>query len=52
VVAVLSAGNLATTQAVVTALRETAGSGRYGQDLHAARTMYDGAMLLGASCVR
>jgi putative proteasome-type protease len=47
VVAVLSAGNLATTQAVVTALREVAGSGRFGHDLHAARTMYDVAMLVG-----
>ncbi len=47
VVVVLSAGNLATTQAVVTALREAAGNGRYGHDLHAARTMHDVAMLVG-----
>lgn len=48
VVVVLSAGNLATTQAVVTALRESAGSGILGQDLHTSRTMYDVAMLVGA----
>ncbi len=47
VVAVLSAGNLATTQAVVTALRESAGSGAPGQDLHAARSMFDVAQLIG-----
>ena len=41
VIAVLSAGNLATTQAVVTALREAAGSGRFGQDVHAAQTMFE-----------
>lgn len=39
VVVVLSAGNLAITQAVVTALRDATGSGRFGHDLHAARTM-------------
>jgi putative proteasome-type protease len=48
VVAVLSAGNLATTQAVVTALRESAGNGRFGQDIHAARTMFDVAQLVGS----
>jgi putative proteasome-type protease len=47
VVVVLSAGNLATTQAVVTALRETAGSGNFGQDIHAARSMFDVAMMVG-----
>jgi putative proteasome-type protease len=47
VVAVLSAGNLATTQAVVTALRESAGNGFVGQDIHAARTMFDVATLVG-----
>lgn len=47
VVAVLSAGNLATTQAVVTGLRETASSGLLGQDLHAARTLFGVAMLVG-----
>lgn len=47
VVAVLSAGNLATTQAVVTALRESAGTGVFGQDIHATRTMFDVAALVG-----
>lgn len=47
VVAVLSAGNLATTQAVVTALRESAGNGFVGQDIHATRTMFDVATLVG-----
>ncbi len=48
VIAILSAGNLATTQAVVTALREAAGSGNYGQDLYAARSMFDVANIVGA----
>ncbi len=48
VVAVLSAGNLATTQAVVTALRESAGTGAFGQDIHTARTMFEVAMLVGS----
>jgi putative proteasome-type protease len=48
VIAILSAGNLATTQAVVTELRQAAGSGAPGQDLLAARTMYDVAGLVGA----
>jgi putative proteasome-type protease len=48
VIAILSAGNLATTQAVVSAFRETAGSGIYGQDLHGARTMFDVALMIGA----
>ena len=48
VIAVLSAGNLATTQAVVTALREAAGSGSIGHDIHAARTMFDVASMVGA----
>jgi putative proteasome-type protease len=47
VVAVLSAGNLATTQAVVTALRESAGNGFVGKDIHATRTMFDVAVLVG-----
>jgi putative proteasome-type protease len=47
VVAVLSAGNLATTQAVVTGLRESAGSGIPGQDIHATRTMFDVAAIVG-----
>jgi putative proteasome-type protease len=48
VIAILSAGNLATTQFVVTNLREQAGSGTIGQDLYAARTMFDVANIVGA----
>jgi putative proteasome-type protease len=47
VIGILSSGNLATTQTVVTALREAAGGGVHGQDLHAARTMFDVAMIVG-----
>ncbi len=47
VIAILSAGNLATTQAVVSGLREAAGTGNYAYDIHAARTMFDVAMLVG-----
>ena len=48
VIAILSGGNLATTQSVVTNLREQAGSGTIGQDLYAARTMFDVANIVGA----
>ena len=47
VVVVLSAGNLATTQAVVSSLRESAGSGAFGLDIHGARTMFDVAQMVG-----
>jgi putative proteasome-type protease len=47
VIAVLSAGNLATTQAVVTSLRESAGTGKVGLDIHSARSMFDVAQMLG-----
>jgi putative proteasome-type protease len=47
VIAILSAGNLATTQSVVTQLRQSAGSGQVGQDVHAARTMFDVASVVG-----
>ena len=47
VIAILSAGNLATTQSVVTHLREAAGSGEAGRDLHLAKTMFDVAELVG-----
>ena len=47
VIAVLSAGNLATTQAVVTSLRETAGSGNFAKDIHNAGSMFDVAQLVG-----
>lgn len=48
VIALLSAGNLATTQAVVTTLKEEAGSGDLAHDLHMARTMFDVANIVGA----
>jgi putative proteasome-type protease len=48
VIAILSAGNLATTQAVVTDLREALGSGQAGMDLYAARTMFEVANIIGA----
>jgi putative proteasome-type protease len=47
VIAVLSAGNLATTQSVTTQLREMAGSGDPEQDLHAARSMFEVAKIVG-----
>jgi putative proteasome-type protease len=47
VVAVLSAGNLATTQAVVTHLCEGAGSGDTERDIHTARTMFEVANMVG-----
>jgi putative proteasome-type protease len=47
VIAILSAGNLATTQSVVTQLRQAAGSGVVGLDLHLARTMFDVAQTVG-----
>jgi putative proteasome-type protease len=48
VIAILSSGNLATTQSVVTRLRQAAGSGEIGRDLHAVRTMFDAADIVGA----
>jgi putative proteasome-type protease len=47
VIAILSAGNLATTQSVVTTLREAAGAGDLNRDLHAAHTMFDIANIVG-----
>jgi len=47
-IAILSAGNLATTQAVVTELRQAAGSGREGKDLFAAATFFEVAQTVGA----
>ncbi len=47
VIAILSAGNLATTQWVVTTLREAVGSGEIGRDLNTARTMFDVANIVG-----
>jgi putative proteasome-type protease len=47
VIAILSAGNLATTQAVVTQLQEAAGFGDLVQDVFAAKTMFEVATILG-----
>jgi putative proteasome-type protease len=47
VIAIASAGNLATTQSVVTQLRQAAGSGHAGLDLHQAKTMFDAARIVG-----
>jgi len=55
VIAILSAGNLATTQAVITMLRQAAGGLQGeggdghgdGQDILAARTMFDVAQIVG-----
>ncbi len=48
VIAILSAGNLATTQSVVTSLKESVGSGDPAHDLYTARSMFDVANILGA----
>jgi putative proteasome-type protease len=47
VVAIQSAGNLATTQAVVTSLTENIGTGGAGRDLSQARTMFEVAEAVG-----
>ena len=47
VIAILSAGNLATTQSVVTELKQAAGVGGPGPELHQARTMFDVAEMVG-----
>jgi putative proteasome-type protease len=46
-VAILAAGNLATTQAVVTSLREAAGTGQPDRDIHTAPTMFEVAVMVG-----
>jgi putative proteasome-type protease len=46
VIAILSAGNLATTQSVTSQLREALGSGT-ADDLHAARSMFEIARIVG-----
>ncbi len=46
VIAILSAGNLATTQSVTSQLREALGSGN-ALDLHAARSMFEVANIVG-----
>ncbi len=48
VIAILSAGNLATTQSVVSQLRQAAGSGDPGWDVQAARTLFDVAAIVAA----
>jgi putative proteasome-type protease len=48
VVAVLSAGNLATTQAVVTTLREALGTGDLGADMLTCPTLFEVARMVGA----
>lgn len=48
VIALLSAGNLGTTQAVVSSLRQAAGTGNMERDLHAINTMYDAAQIIGS----
>src|SRR5471032_1836503 len=49
VIAILSAGNLATTQAVVTELKQAAGLGEVGRDMRAAHTMFDVAEMVGVN---
>ena len=51
-IAILSAGNLATTQAVVTRLRQAAAAGEAGHDLHLAPDMFEVAQMLGAALRR
>lgn len=48
VIAIQSAGNLATTQSVVTQFRQGLGAGVAGDDLGLAHTLYDVATLVGA----
>jgi len=48
VIAMLSAGNLATTQSVITQLRQALGSGDAKEDMLAARTLFDVAAMVGA----
>jgi putative proteasome-type protease len=47
VIAIQVAGNLATTQAVVTSLREVFGTGQRGHDLQLAKTMFEVAGIVG-----
>lgn len=46
VIVVLSAGNLGTTQSVVTLMRQRGGHGVIGQDIFAAQTMFDAARVV------
>ena len=47
VIVMLSAGNLATTQAIVSQLRQGFGSGNFASDLQAVPTLFDAAQLVG-----
>jgi putative proteasome-type protease len=47
VITILSAGNLATTQSVVTMLKEAAGSGDTAHDVYTCRTMFEVAGMVG-----
>jgi putative proteasome-type protease len=47
VITLQSAGNLATTQAVVTSLREALGSGQTDRDLMTAKTLFDATVIVG-----
>ena len=48
VICIQSAGNLATSQAVVTELEEVAGKGDPAEDLHLCKTMFEAAQMVGA----
>jgi putative proteasome-type protease len=48
VIAILSAGNLATTQSVVTQIRQGAGAGAPARDIHAAKSLFDVADIVGS----
>ena len=47
VISILSAGNLATSQAVVTRVTQAAGAGQPGEDVVAAATLFDVATIVG-----
>lgn len=47
VICILSAGNLATSQAVVTELAEAAGKGDPADDLHLCQTLFEAAQMVG-----
>jgi putative proteasome-type protease len=51
VICIQSAGNLATSQAVVTELTEAAGKGDAGADLHLSKSMFEAAHVVG-QCLR
>ncbi|HEY4031903.1 MAG TPA: peptidase [Caulobacteraceae bacterium] len=48
VICIQSAGNLATSQAVVSELEEAAGKGDPAEDLHLCKTMFEAAQVVGA----